>query len=66
MLCCKIVSFMGAGIPLLMENTQKCSDSESRSNGIIAKDWTREIQRHENRAKRPPDEKVSSCLGYGR
>jgi hypothetical protein len=66
LLCCKILSFMGAGISLLMENTQKFSDSESRSNGIIAKDWTREIQRRENRAKRPPDEKVASYLGYGR
>jgi hypothetical protein len=66
MICCKIASFMGAGIPLLMENTQKNFDSESRSNGIIAKDWTREIQWRENRAKRPPDEKVASYLGYGR
>jgi hypothetical protein len=57
---------MGAGISLLMENTQKFSDSESRSNGIIVKGWTREIQRRENRAKRPPDEKVASYLGYGR
>jgi hypothetical protein len=57
---------MGVGIPLLMENTKKISDSESRSNGIIAKDWMREIQWHENRAKWPSDEKVASYLGYGR
>jgi hypothetical protein len=66
LLCCKILSFMGAGIPLLMENTQKFSDSESRSNGIIAKSSMREIQRCENHAKRPPDEKVASYLGSGR
>jgi hypothetical protein len=66
MLCCKISSFMGTGISLLMENTQKNFDSESRSNGVIAKGWTREIQRRENRAKRPPDEKVASYLGSGR
>jgi hypothetical protein len=66
LLCCKISSFMGAGISLLMENTQKFSNSESRSNDIIAKGWMIEIQRHENRAKRPLDEKVASSLGSGR
>jgi hypothetical protein len=66
LLCCKISSFMGAGISLLMENTQKFSDSESRSNDVIAKGWTREIQRRENRAKRPPDEKIASYLGSRR
>ena len=66
LLCCKISSFMGAGISLLMENTQKFSDSESRSNGVIAKGWMREIQRCENHAKQPPDEKVASYIGSSR
>ena len=55
---CKISSFMGAGIRLLMENSQNSSNSESTNNGTIAKRSTRGIQRRWNHVKRPPDGKV--------